>query len=67
MATSDGFLENGEVRHMHLCIDDDRRVLFMVTTMRDDEVVRVVSIRLASEEERGLFKELTGYAETHAS
>ncbi len=67
-ATSDAFLEklkNGteEVRHMHLSIDDSGKVVFMVTTMRPDEIVRVISFRRASEQERAKFRELTGYVE----
>ncbi len=62
-AVSDGFLENGEVRHMHLSVDDDGKVVFMVTTMRPNEVVRVISFRRASEEERARFRESTGYVE----
>jgi uncharacterized DUF497 family protein len=62
-ATSDGFLENGEVRHMHLCVDDDHKVLLIVTTMRDEEVIRAISVRRASAEERAQFTELTGYVE----
>jgi uncharacterized DUF497 family protein len=62
-AHSDGFYEHEEVRHMHLCVDDDRKVLMMVTTMRDDEVVRVISIRRADENERANFQMLTDYAE----
>jgi|SRR5208282_5244047 len=60
---SDAFLENGEVRHMHMSIDDNGKVVLMVTTMRLNETVRVISIRRASEQERGKFKELTDYVE----
>jgi uncharacterized DUF497 family protein len=60
---SDGFLENGEVRHMHMSTDDGGKVVLMVTTMRPDETVRVISFRRAHESERATFKQLTGYAE----
>jgi len=61
-AVSDAFTENGEVRHMHMGVDDNGYVVFMVTTMRPDETVRVISFRRAHEEERKNFQVLTGYA-----
>lgn len=60
---SDPFEENGEVRHMHVGVADDGKVVFMVTTMRPDETVRVVSFRRANESERELFRSHTGYSE----
>ena len=62
-AVSDPFTENGEVRHMHVSVDDMGRVVLMVTTMRDTETVRVISFRPTSKAEKALFKELTGYDE----
>ena len=62
-AISDSFFENGEVRQMHLSVDDDGKVVFMVTTMREDETVRVISFRRAHKEEREKFRNLTGYSE----
>ncbi len=59
---SDAFEEKGELRHMHMSVDDHSDVVFMVTTMRPDETVRVISFRRASEEERELFGQNTGYA-----
>jgi uncharacterized DUF497 family protein len=59
---SDAFEEKGEVRHTHMCVDDHGDVVFMVTTMRPDETVRVISFRRASEEEREHFRQNTGYA-----
>lgn len=53
---SDGFLEHDEVRHMHLVEDDDGQLLLVVTTMRTDEVIRVISVRRASHDERLLFR-----------
>jgi uncharacterized DUF497 family protein len=53
--------KDGEVRHEHIGIDDDGNVVFMVTTMRENETVRIISFRRASEEERNLFKYFTGY------
>jgi len=44
-----------EVRHNHLCYDDHKNVVFMVTTMRPDETVRVISVRPANKKERELF------------
>ncbi len=60
-ATNDAFKEGGEVRHMHMGIDDDGNVVFMVTTMRPDEAVRVISFRRANKKEKNLFHRLTGY------
>lgn len=61
-AVSDPFTKNGEVRHMHMSVDDADEVVFMVTTMREDETVRVISFRRAHETERKRFRELTGYS-----
>jgi len=60
-AVSDAFIENGEVRHMHMGLDDSGYVVFMVTTMRPDETVRLISFRRAHEDERKNFQALTGY------
>ena len=59
--TSDSFIEDGEVRHMHMGIDDSGYVVIFVTTMRDEETVRIISFRRASESERKEFYEHTGY------
>ena len=61
-AVSGSFVENNEVRHMHMCVDDFDHVVLFVTTMRDDETVRVISLRRAHKDEQTLFQELTGYA-----
>lgn len=61
-AVSDSFVEQDEVRHIHLCVDDGDNVVLLVTTMRNDETVRVISLRSASKDERMLFQDLTGYA-----
>lgn len=63
MMTSDGFWEGGEVRHMHMGVDDSEKVILMVTTMRADEQVRIISFRRASAEERENFLKHTGYRE----
>ena len=52
-----------ERRHEHLAVDSDGKVVFIVTTMRQDETIRVISLRRASQEERELFAQGTGYAE----
>ena len=59
--TSDGFMKGGEARHMHMTLDDAENVVLMVTTMRPDEVVRIISYRRASEEEAATFFCVTGY------
>ena len=61
--TSDGFMEGGEVRHMHMSVDDCGKVVLMVTTMRPDETVRIMSFRRASEEEREQFYQNKGFRE----
>jgi uncharacterized DUF497 family protein len=61
--TSDPFKENNEIRHMHMGVDDSDYVVLMVTTMRPNETVRVISFRRASEKERTIFFEQTGYNE----
>jgi uncharacterized DUF497 family protein len=60
---SDGFQEGGEVRHMHTGIDDTGTVILFVTTMRPSETVRIISYRRASNEDRELFFQHTGYRE----
>lgn len=51
----DASAPRGKVRHNHMSIDDSGNVVFMVTTMRPDETVRIISFRRASEEERKLY------------
>jgi uncharacterized DUF497 family protein len=62
--TSDPIEINNEIRHQHIGVDDSGNVVFIVTTMRKDETVRVISFRRAHENERALFKSLTGYNKT---
>jgi len=52
---------NGEIRHLHMGIDDENNVVLIVTTMRPDETVRVISFRKASDEEREIYHRMTGY------
>jgi uncharacterized DUF497 family protein len=59
--TSDAFIENGEIRHMHMGLDDSGNVVLFVTTMRDNETVRIISFRRARESECKTFYEHTGY------
>ena len=61
--TSDGFVEEGEIRHMHMAVDDCGKVVLMVTTMRPDETVRVISFRRASVHDRERFSANTGFFE----
>lgn len=63
-AVSDAFIENGEVRHMHLSVDDGGCIVLMVTTMRPDETVRIISFRKADSNERDTFRQLTGFVES---
>jgi uncharacterized DUF497 family protein len=52
-----------ERRYEHMTIDDSGWVVFLVTTMRPDETVRVISLRRASPEEREEFAAFTGFRE----
>jgi len=63
LMTSDGFTEAGDVRHMHMAADDCGKVVLIVTTMRKDETVRVISFRRASAQEREQFHSITGFLE----
>lgn len=58
---SDGFMECGEVRHMHMGTDDAGKIVLFVTTMRANEIVRIISYRRASDKEREIFYQHTGY------
>ena len=62
-AVTDPFMENGEVRHKHMSVNDDGKVVVIITTMREDETVRVISFRQAHKKERDEFRNLTGYSE----
>lgn len=59
--TSDPIVKGDEIRHQHIGVDDENNVVFIVTTMRADEIVRVISFRRASKEERQIFAEYAGY------
>ncbi len=56
---SDAFQENNEVRHMHMTLGDEGEIVFFVTTMREDETVRVISLRKANSKEAQIFAEQT--------
>jgi uncharacterized DUF497 family protein len=51
-----------ERRHEHMTVDEGK-VIFIVTTMRPDETVRVISVRRADAEERDTFAAYTGFRE----
>jgi uncharacterized DUF497 family protein len=56
-----------ERRHEHMTVDDQGKVVFLVTTMRANETVRVISLRRAHPDERNAFMVLTGFKEaSHA-
>ena len=46
-----------------MTVDDEGKVVFLVTTMRADETVRVISLRRAHPDERDVFMALTGFKE----
>jgi len=52
-----------EQRHEHMTVDDQGKVVFLVTTMRLDETVRVISLRRAHPDEREDFATCTGFRE----
>ena len=52
-----------EKRHEHLTVDDNNKVVFFVTTMREDETIRIISLRRANEKERDVFIYYTGFKE----
>jgi uncharacterized DUF497 family protein len=56
MITSDSFNENGEIRHMHLAEYQNKTVLF-VTTMRDNETIRIISMHDADEKYREIYRQ----------
>jgi uncharacterized DUF497 family protein len=53
----------GERRHEHMTVDDQGKVIFLVTTMRAGETVRIISLRRAHPDERNVFVALTGFNE----
>ncbi len=53
----------GEQRHEHMTVDDQGKVVFLVTTMRADETVRVISLRRAHPDERDTFMSLTDFTD----
>lgn len=53
--------KNDEIRHQHMGLDEKGKVVFMVTTMRPNETVRIISFRCASRNERDIFYLETGY------
>ena len=57
LVTSNPIDVDGEVRHQHMVLDSDGKVIFFVTTMRPDETVRLISFRRASPEEERIYKD----------
>ncbi len=58
---SDAIVENDEIRHMHMGLDDSGNVVVFVTTMRDQDTVRIISFRRATRVEYEKFTQHTGY------
>ena len=52
-----------ERRHEHMTVDDQGKIVFLVTTMRADETVRIISLRRAHPDERDDFMSLTDFTE----
>jgi uncharacterized DUF497 family protein len=53
--TSEPNETKGEIRHNHLTIDDDGTMVMLVTTMRPNEKVRVISMRKANRKEKLIY------------
>ncbi|EKA7417668.1 BrnT family toxin [Vibrio parahaemolyticus] len=60
--TSDSFVENGEVRQMHMTLDDMGNIVIFVTTMRENETVRIISFRRARKAECEIYERMVGRA-----
>ncbi len=56
VATSVPMECGGEVRHQHMTVDTSGNVVFLVTTMRPEETVRVISLRPASKDEEAIYR-----------
>ena len=54
--TTDPLIEKGEVRHNHMGVGDSGEIVFFVTTMRNEETVRIISFRKANEHEIAIFE-----------
>jgi uncharacterized DUF497 family protein len=52
--SSDPYYEKGEVRHMHLA-EYMGDIVLIVTTMREDETIRIISMRKAKKKERKIY------------
>ena len=63
ITTRDTFNEYDEIRHNHIGVHRDGKLVFIVTTMRKDESVRIISLRRAHKKERKEYRGLTGYSE----
>lgn len=53
--TSEIYERNGEIRNNHLTLDDEKILVLMVTAMRPDEKVRVISLRKANTKEKDIY------------
>lgn len=56
VAMSDPVEVKGEIRHQHMTLDTSGHVVFFVTTMRPNEVVRVISMRRATDQEEIIYR-----------
>ncbi|HUW37673.1 MAG TPA: BrnT family toxin [Rhodocyclaceae bacterium] len=52
-----------ERRHEHMTVDDQGNIVFLVTTMRSEETIRIISLRRANSKEREVFTALSGFQE----
>jgi uncharacterized DUF497 family protein len=57
VATSAPIDCQGEIRRQHMTLDDSGKVVFFVTTMRQDETVRIISLRRASTYEEEFYRQ----------
>ncbi len=57
----------GELRSNIITIDKQGKVIIIALTMRQNETVRIISMRQASKKERNLFTKLVGYNQANAA
>lgn len=55
LVTSEPFIEKKELRHMHLT-EYTGKIVFIVTAMRPDGTIKIISMRDADSEEREIYQ-----------
>ena len=57
------YVESLDIEAQGIAHRADGKVVFIVTTMRADETIRVISLRRASQDERDVFAQVSGYVQ----